>query len=336
MRLLPIRQCRAGDVVADTIRQSDGRVVLRAGTVLTEPMLQQLERWHLTVVPVEWPGFEAIDPEPWLPEALWPALQRWFDQEVDRLTVRDSTVARELATELMDTVPANRRRAFEFISLHQGGSAALTAWLNLVGLAIHLTQRAFPGRVEEVALAALWLGLSNPERRAGRVQETAAAHVVELVQKLREFPTVSSTTIASLVQHHARWDGSGQPPISGEKIYPGALILGMAETLTYLMFRTDGDPVPAHEALEWVMGGADIEFPLSLVQQLQHTVAPYPVGAVIRLNAEVAVVVQNSVDWPARPRVRLLTGPEAGKEVNLAHPQEKSRVILGLYQDREY
>ncbi|MBX5466171.1 MAG: phosphohydrolase [Firmicutes bacterium] len=336
MRLLPIAQCRPGDVVADTIRHADGRVVLRAGTILTESLLAQLERWHLQVLPVEWPGFEDIDPDPWLPESLLPELQRWMAREVRALSVKDTQEARALVQEVMDNLPAARRRAFELVSPHQGGSPAFTAWINTVGLAIQLAQRVAPSRAEEVGLAALWLGLAYPDRQRGEVRESDAAHVVELVEKLRQFPTVASTTIASLIQHHARWDGSGHPPLAGNKIYVGALIVGLAEALTYLLFRTDAEPVPVHEALEWVMGGADLEYPLNLVQALQHTLAPYPVGAVIRVGSEVAVVLANTVEWPARPRIRLLTGPERGREVHLASPQERGRVVTGFYEEREY
>ena len=110
----------------------------------------------------------------------------------------------------------------------------------------------------------------------------------------------------------------------------------MAESLVLLTHRTDPPPLPPQEALEWVIGGAGSEWPLAEAEALTRIVAPYPRGSVVRCGEQVAVVLENVADWPLRPRIRLLSGPEAGKVLSLTDPDQQTRVLTGLYQGRSW
>ena len=336
MRLLSVTQCRPGDVVADTIRQADGRVVLRHGVALTQDMLDSLARWQIGVVPIEWPGFETIDTETWFPVNLIAPMTNWVGQGLKMLEGDGLVTARRLVKELVEYEPRPRHRALEFLSVYHGGNPGVVAWLNTVALVMKLAKETAWKWVENYTLAAVLLGLTLPIN-AGTVGEPAPDHAHEMVERLHAHSAVPSTTIACLAQHHARWDGSGVPSLSSDEIYHGALILGLAEQLTVLTFRTNEPAVPVHEALEWIIGGADIEFPLPLIQSLQRVFAPYPRGSVVTLGGgEVAVVLDNVTDWPTRPYIRLLNGSEAGRDVELKAPDQQTRVIMGFYEGRDW
>lgn len=336
MRLLSLDQCRAGDVVATTLRQADGRVVLRQGVVLTDTLLDQLRHWNQPVIPVEWPGFEDIDPGGWATDVLIQAFKAWAEQDLPLRAGGEAIRQAERLVTLVREGLAGRRTAFEFLPAYQGDSPFLVAWVNMVGLVVKLSEvLAFP-RVDDYAVASVYWALSHPARRLGQVVALPADHHAALVEALRGLTVVSKTTLATLSQHHALYDGSGSPPLSGDAIYLGAAILGLAETVTYLTFRTDAPPVPAHEAVEWMLGGAGSEYPLAVVQVLQRTLAPYPVGSLVRIGGqEVAVVLRNSASWPTRPVVRVLNGAQARQTVDLAATGQESRVILGPYVARD-
>lgn len=339
MRLLPVTQCQPGDVVADTIRRTDGVVVLRRGVRLSQEMIERLIHWKLEMVPVEWQGFEDIETRPWIPEDMMHQLLAWAAGAPPLFTAEGFREARARVRSLVEEIEAHATRAaLELVPAYHGGNPALIAWLNLMLLTVRLSMSLAPEWVDAYALAALYVGLHDREAvKAGRVVFPAAEDSAKLAARVRDIGSVPAPMATSIAQHHAKWDGSGDPPLAGEAIYRGARILGVAETLVLLISRTDEPALPPHEALEWVAGGAGIEFSLPIVQQLQRVFAPYSAGQVVQCgSSEVAVVKEALIGLPTRPRIRLLTGKDANQVVNLAEPDQLSRVITGLYPHREW
>lgn len=335
MRLMAVNECQPGDVAAEAVWGRRGTVLAERGEVLTAATLEAMKEQGLDVIPVEWPGWQAIHPNWWLPEQDMRALKDWVERGFKALSGDGLIEARRFARTLGERLTESQTRPFEWIPLYRGGNPALVAWVNIIGLTIKLTQATDYRWVEDYALAAVLLGLELDVPSAV-LTEPGRDRRQELAEHIRPLSSLPATTRAALAQHHARWDGSGDPPLEGEKIYHGARILGLAELMNLLLYRTDEGPLPINEALEWVVGGAGIEFPLDLVKTLQRTVAPYPVGTVVQLgNGELGVVLDNPHDWPNRPLIRLLNGPQRGQPVPLKAPEQHIRVITGFYSKRD-
>ena len=335
MRLMAVGECRPGDRAADVIRGRGGRVLAERGEILTEAAIQQFKEVALDVVPVDWPQWEGVSPMWWLPDNMSQPLSEWAAQGAKPLTGELLHRARELADRLVDRFPLRGRRPFEWIPLYRGGNPALVAWVNTMGLTIKLTQALDPKWVEDMALAAVLLGREF-DIEGNQVGWPSSDRVMAVAEQVRAMSSLPATTRAALAQHHARWDGSGTPPLKADKIYKGAQILGLAEHLNILLYRTDEPAVPINEALEWVVGGAGLEFSLDLVKMLQRTVAPYPVGTVVQLgDGDLGVVMENPLDWPARPMVRMLNGQYQDQQIQLKAPDQLVRVITGFYNGRD-
>lgn len=335
MRLMAAGECRAGDVAADVIRGRDGTVLADRKEVLDDGVIQRFKDQGLDVVPVDWPGWETVRPSWWLPDHIIAPLQAWAQRDLYALDGDGIREARRLALQLIEQFPLMERRPFEWIPLYRGGNPAFAAWVNTIGLTVKLAQAVDLKWTEDFALAAVLLGL---EFRIGDRSVTALSNERQaaLSNKVRPLSSIPATTRAAVAQHHARWDGSGEPPFERDKIYNGARILGLAEFLNVLLYRTDEPPLPVNEALEWVVGGAGIDFPLDLIRVLQRTVAPYPVGTVVQLgNGELGVVLDNPHDWPSRPLIRLLNGKFAGRQIKLSEPDQRVRAVTGFYNGRE-
>lgn len=335
MRLMAVGECQPGDKAADVIRGRGGRVLAERGEVLTEAAIQQLKADALDVVPIDWPRWEGVSPMWWLPDTMSRPLSEWAEQAAQSLGGQTLHLARQLADNMVDQFPLRGRRPFEWIPLYRGGNPALVAWVNTIGLTIKLTQALDPKWVQDMALAATLLGLEF-HIAGGQVVSPSAERFTAIADEIRSMSSLPATTRAALAQHHARWDGSGTPPLKAEKIYKGAQILGLAEHLNILLYRTDEPALPINEALEWVVGGAGIEFSLDLIKVLQRTVAPYPVGTVVQLgDGDLGVVMENPLDWPARPMVRMLNGQFKGHQIQLKAPDQLVRVITGFYNRRD-
>ncbi|MCY0863412.1 MAG: phosphohydrolase [Sulfobacillus sp.] len=336
MRLMAVGQCHPGDVVADTVRDRTGAIIAERGQVLDPETIHRLQENRIPVIAVEWPGLEAVEPHWWFPDHLFRPLVQWVEQGSQALEGDGFLQARHLVREISEAFPVASRRAFEWIPLYRGGNPAFVAWINTIGLVMKLTQWVDGKWVEDYGLAALLTGLEY-DMKQGTVTLPQKDRLAPLVDRIRPLSSVPPTTRVTITQHHARWDGSGDPPLKGEQIYHGARILGMAELMAALLFRTDEPALPVQEALEWMVGGAGMDFPLELVQLLQRTVAPYPIGAVVRLGSgEVGIVWDIPHDWPTRPVIRMLNGRDRGQMVPLKDPDQHVRVITGYFLGRDW
>ncbi|CAB1127945.1 Phosphohydrolase [Candidatus Hydrogenisulfobacillus filiaventi] len=344
--MLPLALCQPGDVVAAEVRTADGRTLLRQGMELTGDVLRLLDRWGVREIPVRWPGFEDIDPEPWLPDDLVRRVTAWWTGTPPRSDADLVEQAFSFIGEVGEAVTDHRplKAALELVPVHRTGNPAASAWLSAALLLMRAaSEDASPERVEQWAAAALLAPWADPAAMVrGQVGDgedglPRPEPVLALAERLQTVERIPAPTVATLAQHRARWDGRGVPPLKGDAIYRGAQWLGAIQVLTHLIFRTDGQALAPHEALEWVAGGAGSDFALPVVQGLTRTVAPYAAGQVVRISPEgVAVVLEATVGFPGRPRVRLLSGPEAGSEVNLADRGQETRIIQGPYTARDW
>src|SRR5205823_11737447 len=61
----------------------------------------------------------------------------------------------------------------------------------------------------------------------------------EVAGRLAERLGLDDTTVSAIRQVYARWDGKGTPPLKGEAIAPGMLVVSLAQDATYV-YRLDG------------------------------------------------------------------------------------------------
>ena len=335
MRLMAHDSCRPGDVVADSVRGPQGEVLIEKGTALTPLLLEQCAALRTDILPIEWLGWDSIRPSWWVSEGIMERCRAWVSPGLAGLDADGLITARRVTAELLAILPPEDQRPFEAMPRYQVGSPAAAAWINTVGLTIKLAAGLDWKRVEDYALAAVILGLEFGIP-AGRVQIPESCRLDPVITAIRTRSAVPATTRAVIAQHHARWDGSGDPPLRGDQIFLGAQIVGLAEAVNTLVLAPDDEPLLVHEALEWASGGAGIDFAIDWVRRLQRILAPYPVGSTVQLgNNEVAVVLDNALDWPARPVVRLFNGPYAGQTIRLTDPDHRARGITGFYTGRE-
>jgi HD-GYP domain-containing protein (c-di-GMP phosphodiesterase class II) len=129
---------------------------------------------------------------------------------------------------------------------------------------------------------------------------------------------------AIVLRHHERWDGSGYPDGKlGEEIHEMARIAAIADVYDAVTSQRPYAPArPACEGVRAIIDGAGTLFDRSMVEVFTSLVAPFPPGVEIELadgrRGVVVSVPERNLD---RPLVRLLDGPDAQTEIDLAaHP----------------
>jgi HD-GYP domain-containing protein (c-di-GMP phosphodiesterase class II) len=111
------------------------------------------------------------------------------------------------------------------------------------------------------------------------------------------------------LQHHERLDGSGYPnKISGDQIHRLPRYVAIADIYDAMTSdRPYSNAVPAHHAIDYLMGAAVDKLDHELTKTFISKIMPYPVGTLVKLsNQQVAVVEKVNLSMPRKPFLKLI------------------------------
>lgn len=115
--------------------------------------------------------------------------------------------------------------------------------------------------------------------------------------------------VATVLEHHAAFDGSGYPTLSGRRSPSlAARIVAVADCFDAVTSkRSYRKPEEGRQALSLLQAGAGRSFDPRVVRTFVRMVGIFPVGSMVELaSGQVAVVVRNHERLLARPIVRLV------------------------------
>ncbi len=137
--------------------------------------------------------------------------------------------------------------------------------------------------------------------------------------------------VAAALEHHRGVDGGGYPVLESKAApHPLVRMIALANYFdrrrTLLSGRGADDP---DEALRRAVTLEERYFGKGLVETFLRALGAFPPGTTVALSTrEVALVTHANPSDPWRPQVRLITGPNAGKRVDLKE--------LGAVEGRHY
>jgi HD-GYP domain-containing protein (c-di-GMP phosphodiesterase class II) len=115
--------------------------------------------------------------------------------------------------------------------------------------------------------------------------------------------------VSVVLEHHAAYDGSGYPPLSGHRSpsLPARLV-AVADSFDALTSkRSYRKPEERRQALSLLQAGAGRSYDPRIVRTFVRLLGVFPVGSLVQLSAgEIAVVVRNHERLLARPSVRVI------------------------------
>lgn len=127
--------------------------------------------------------------------------------------------------------------------------------------------------------------------------------------ELLEGSELSPLTKVTIAQHHERYDGSGYPRgLSGDEVHDHGQIASVAEMYVSLCEeQADGTAAfEPHEAYRMIVQARGRLFRTEVVDAFIAAVAPYSVGATVRLaDGRFGVIAANHPATPTRPTVRV-------------------------------
>lgn len=358
MIYIPIKHVKPGMVLAREAANGGGIFPLLApGQQLTEALIKRLQDCHMPGLYVESrisgdiEVREFIEPE--FKRKTITTIKSTLDDYVRQRTLSHSAlrsisnIAENLVMYVLskDEVLINVIDVKDYDNYTYTHSMYVAVLSALIGLRMGctrtmLTELATAGLLHDIGKLDISPEIVNkPARLTPQEFEVMKTHPSNAVRRLGPCCQLNQKTLQGVLCHHERFDGTGYPRgLKGKNIPLYGRVLALADVYDALTSqRAYREALFSGAAIEYMMGCADTHFDYDILQAFLKTVAPYPVGTVVRLsNGAVAVVVRNSTANILRPMVRvMLPEEETGREIDLAADMDYLNVTInGLLDDK--
>jgi len=310
-------------IVARTIIDSEGRVLLRSGIQLNENYIDKLRSMGLNSVYIRdsLNGVEVRDVirDETRVETIrvvkdsFRALENQHKLNIHLVKSMVDQIIDELLSDLNVLVNLNDIRAFDDYTFAHSVNVAVLAIMTGITLGYHDLQ------LKELGVGAILhdIGktridksiLSKPGDLSKEEFLEVKRHTNYGFEILRQYHDVSLLSAHVAFQHHERWDGNGYPRgLAGDNIIDYARIVAVCDVYDALLAdRPYRAAYTVNQALTVLKRMGGIYLDPHCVDALISNIAIYPIGSVVELSTkEVGVVVDVNKEAPSRPIIRLV------------------------------
>jgi putative nucleotidyltransferase with HDIG domain len=367
MRLVPINSVKEGNMLAKSIYDNTGRILLRDGVMLTEPLIKKIKSIGIFTLYIhDHYSNNMID------DIIEPQLrQRAIKSVKDTFECMERHAQRAKNTNDINKQGAMKRERDSFIKeITQAAEEIMNEILSRKNILVNLVDiKSLDNYTYQhsvnVAILSMILGiqlkLSNYELYTlcvGAMLHDVGKMFVpqEIVQKndklteeeykiikdhtskgydyLKDSLDVSAMARIIALQHHERPNGQGYPERrKGDNIHKLSKIVAIADVYDALTSdRPYRKAMSPNEALEYIMASGGSQFDYEMVKVFASSIIPYPEGSLVKLSTEeIAIVEEVHPRYPLRPKVKVVKGKNPGQEIDLEN--ELNVVITGLQYD---
>ncbi|MDC0760145.1 MULTISPECIES: HD-GYP domain-containing protein [Brevibacillus] len=340
MRKLHITSVKPGDVIAKSVFQENGNVLLGIGVQLTPRYIERLVQLGIDTLYIQDKHTEDIMPEDVIRDetrkeavdAVYKTMTTLMDQpQIKRRTsVPDfgssfQKVFREIFQDLSSRkdilVNLSSLHVLDGYLFHHAVNVAVLS--GVVGMAKGYNQQ----QMMELGIGALLfdIGMTQVPKELWTMRTELSAeerqrvqyHTEEGFNILRNQHNISVVSAHCALQHHERYNGTGYPRQLCEKnIHEYARIVAIADVYDALVsprpFRKSYSP---SDATEYLFATGNTYFDLDLLKLFLQHVAIYPIASTVMLSTgHTGVVSKVNPLAVNRPTIRILTN-EDGSEV---------------------
>lgn len=357
MRLIPIECVKPNTVIGKTLYDSDGRVLVRAGMVLSERIIFKIKDLNILSIYIidEFSSDEIEDIiKPELRQKAILTIKEAFSN-INRLTVADKFSKKEsvyfnniesMAEDLIENVLNNKSVLLSLIDIRSMDNYIYSHSVNVavislvLGIALKLPKR----QLQYLCIGALLHDVGKtfiPKEILMKEEELTDEEVTILDQHpilgykyLSDSYNLSANSKIITLQHHERPDGLGYPnKLANDEINTLSKIVSIANAYDSLSTgRPNKRAMFPSDVLEYLMSNAGKKFDYEIVNIFCKIVIPFSKGTLVDLsNGDIAVVQETIPNFPLRPIVKILKSSRPGSvntEINLI--SETSVVISNI------
>lgn len=315
MGLLPLDLLRPNMVLAEDIKKKKITYV-REGTLITNDVLGVLYRLNVKACEVKACALPEVNiSDDYIQYQDMETLYQTFTNIIKNYDTASIKVAtsevKDAIEQIVDMVMLSERREIYDLrhraieSLEYAHCISATVLSVMFGYTLELSK----DELISIGLSSLFsdFGMYMMPATVWRKQEKLTSddwgvikrHPRASVNFIRENLNLPFSVNQAILDHHERFDGQGYPEgRKGAKISKYARILmipDVYDAMTRANYYRDG--ISRAEALEYIIGGADILFDGKLVDTFAKNIIMYPVGASVKLsNGAIGKVLTNAIN----------------------------------------
>lgn len=339
MRRLSVEKLKSGMVVARSIYNSDGRVLLHAGIILDDVYIKRLQQMGIYSVYVKDDLIDDLNLH--IPELISETTrintikdikQNFLNLEKNRkLNIR---AVKTLVDNILDELLLNSNVLVHLSDIRTFDDYTFAHSVNVCVLSIvtGITLGYHDLKLKELGLGALLhdVGktridksiINKPDDLTREEFAEIKRHTEYGFEILRQYDEISLLSAHVAYQHHERWDGNGYPrQLAGENIHEYARIVAVADVYDALLADRPYRPsYTVNQALTVLKRMGGIYLDKNCVTALISNIAIYPIGTIVELSTgDIGVVVDNNKEFPNKPVLRIIFDKSSRK---LCSPHE--------------
>lgn len=353
MRLVPIECVREGSILARTLFDDDGRILLKEGVKLTRNIINRIASIKIYSVYIidEYSTKEIEDViKPEIRQKAVSKLKETFlsiekfipseDNDAiqsktqlnnfikERQAFFDNIV--EIANSLMEEIFSKKNLLVNLVDIKSMDNYTYQHCVNVAVLSLILGINLGLNKIElrDLCIGALIHDIGKiltPKSillKESDLTDSEFAimkeHTIKGFEYAKNIPEISAIVRTIILEHHERYDGTGYPnEKKAEEIHKFSRIVSIADVYDALTSdRPYRRALSPSEALEYIMAGGDSQFDFDMVKTFAHLIVPYPEGTLVALNTgEYGIVEEVCHNYPLRPKVKIIKS-KAPEKIN--------------------
>jgi len=338
VRLIPLSVIREGVFLAQTLYNSNGKVLLVKGTKLTYKYIEKIKEHGFYSIYI----FDEYS-EQELDDVIKPEVRRRAIDTVQSIYNNFITIE-DLSINQFKKEKISNENSMNFSQIQQMAKVIVDDIFSQPQLLISLVDiksldtYTFNHSVN-VGILALTLGIAYGLNRndlydltlgcmlhdvgkifvpneilnkRGKLNDDEYKIIQEHCEKgfayLRENTDLGPRVRIISLQHQERYDGSGYPQgLKGDQINTLAQIASIADVYDALTSdRPYRKSLSPHEAVEYLMGAGGTHFNMKMIRSFLQKIIPFPVGTVVRLsNGFIGTVEKINQEMLLRPTIKI-------------------------------
>ncbi|RKQ29611.1 HD-GYP domain-containing protein [Oceanobacillus halophilus] len=336
MKLVNTKTIKPGAVLAQSIYNENGVVLISSGMSLTDKVIRRLINYGITYVYIEDERTKDIYVESLIPDKLRTEATRTIKDtftEIKKQGIMEkSYILDKKGKELMDVV---KKLTEEIKNNDQSLSMLTDIFLTdnyifqhslnvaIYSLAIGVNLNFTNKKLMDIGIGSLLhdVGkifieqdiLQKPDRLSDEEFEIVKNHTVLGYRFLSKNGGVPSVVAHCAYEHHERLDGSGYPRgLVGNELHTYAKVIGVADVFDAVTSnRVYRDAMLPHEGLEILYAGAVHLFDKEMVEAFKKSIVVFPIGLSVELSdGRKGVVARQNQHLCDRPVIRVVKEKE--------------------------
>ena len=333
MRRIKTEQIKGREILAKDVYGTSGVVLISEGTILKREYVEKLLELKITDVFVEDEISRDIQVQDITEEKISEQCTEKLKNTLEKFSYASGEELQKLsqvATEVMEGVLLQNEVIYTISNVRNYSKSLYEHSLSVAALAILIAVRAGYSQKEtkEIAMGALLhdIGFTNvKEKYQGKllceqeekVQKEIKRHVVYGYIEVEQQDWLSSVSREIILYHHERLDRSGYPfHMAGDKLKSQVRLVSLCDAFDNMVYGNLEHRKKVHEALNEIVKSSGIKFDEELVKIFLRSVAPYPTGALVKLNdGRSGMVLKQNAEIPTRPLLRIVEQNQKGEWV---------------------